>query len=74
MKLLVSMKIWKKKFPKLQGKQIPGKKKPKWCVHFVIRNVPYTAKLDGYQNVKCAGCGLDGSFIPKEDLGNDFLF
>ena len=67
MKVILSVEIWKKRSPEFQKT-----KKAKWSVHFVAKNVPHTIDRR-YLGAKCASCGLEGAFIPKEDLRHDFI-
>jgi len=67
MKVILSIEIRKRQNPEFQKT-----KKLKWSVHFVAKNVLHTAD-QRYLGAKCASCGLEGVFIPREDLRHDFL-
>lgn len=67
MKVILSVKIWKKRSPEFQKT-----KKFKWSVHFVAKNVPHIEDRRRL-GAKCGSCGLEGAFIPREDLRHDFL-
>jgi hypothetical protein len=68
MRLVFSMEIRKKR-----SRNCPKRKKFQWFVHFVVKNARRTIGR-GYLGAKCAGCGLEGGFIPKEELSDDFMF